>query len=268
MKNFKAITVAAVSLCATTALAAESVGEIMVATDATSVSGQVGKRTLTEETELFVGDLVATGAGGQVQVLFNDSMIIALAANTSLGIDKFPDDAAREGVALHLRGGSMRVVLGGSSDESNYTFKTDWATVIPLGTAFDLTALPDGGAEMLLLRGKAKLCGEGDDCEMVETPCGLLKAERDRKVEEIEAGKRRVQEINARFPFATPDSQSGLLEPFRIKGLDCANGGLAPEALARSAIPTEAIVAGTIVIIGGVVGVLLIDNKSNNNTND
>jgi hypothetical protein len=123
---------AAVSLSATTALAAESVGLVMAVTNATSVSGQVDERTLAVRSKVFVGDRVATGAVGEVQLLFNKRMYIALSPNTMLGIDEFLDDAAKERITLSLLEGSMRVILGGSSDELKYTFQTEWATVIPL----------------------------------------------------------------------------------------------------------------------------------------
>ena len=230
MRILTVVMAAAVSLSATTALAEESVGEVWEVDPGASVSGQVGDRKLTDETELFDGDRVATGADGLAQLIFDGRTIVALAANTSLDINKFRGDAAKERITLSLLGGSMRVVVGESGEK--YAFQAGFANVIPLGTAFDLTALPNGGAELVLLKGKAKLCVD-DDCETVATPCGLLQAKSDRQVEEIEAGNRRVQETRANFPFQTSDSESRLREEFQFPGLGCADdpGGLAPLAL-------------------------------------
>lgn len=243
MRISTVIMAAAVSLCATTALAAESVGLVMAATDATSVSGQVDERPLTEKLELLVGDRVATGAIGEAQLLFGKRMYIALAPNTSLGID---DDAATKQISLFLHEGSMRVVLGGSRDE--YTFQTDYATVIPLGTAFDLTALPNnGGTKLVLLEGQVKLCGEDDDCETVATPCALLQAGPGQDVEEIEAGKERVQEAGKHFPFLT--DQSSLREELQFPRLGCLDGGVAPFPLGQPAIQVGAAVGVGAIIL-------------------
>ncbi len=231
MRILTVVMAAAVSLSATTALAEESVGEVWEVDPGASVSGQVGDRKLTDETELFDGDRVATGADGLAQLLFDGRTIVALAANTSLDINKFHGDAAKERITLSLLGGSMRVVVGESGEK--YAFQAGFANVIPLGTAFDLTALPNGGAELVLLEGKVTLCGEGDDCKTVEESCGLLRAEPGQKVEEIEAGNERVQETRANFPFQTSESESSLREEFQFPGLGCADdpGGLAPLAL-------------------------------------
>lgn len=263
MRISTVVMAAAVSFCATTALAAEQVGEVMAATDATSVSGQADERPLKFRSEVSVGDRLATGAGGVVELLFNKRIWVALAANTSLGID---DDAATKQTSLYLHEGSMRVVLGGG--ETDYTFRTDYAEVIPLGTVFDLTALPnDGGTELVLLKGQVELCGENGDCETVKTQCGLLQAKPGKDVEEITVKTDRVRETSANFPFLTAQ-QSSLHKELQFPGHGCVDGSVAGRVLPQSAIPTEAIIVGAFVVIGGVVIGLVTSSDSNNKTND
>ncbi len=263
MRILTVVMAAAISLSATTALAEESVGEVWEVDPGASVSGQVGDRKLTDETELFDGDRVATGADGLAQLLFDGRTIVALAANTSLDINKFRGDAAKERITLSLLGGSMRVVVGESGEK--YAFQAGFANVIPLGTAFDLTALPNGGAELVLLEGEVTLCGEGDDCKTVEESCGMLRAEPGQKVEEIEAGNERVQEIRKNFPFQT--SESSLREEFQFPGLGCADdpGGLAPLALDAQVIGVGVGTASAIILC---IVLCLQDSTSTIDTNN
>ena len=250
MRIFTVVMAAAVSFSTTTALA-DGVGEAEAVTDVASVYGQAGdERPLAVGSKVAIGDVVETGAGSLAELLFDESTRIALSADTSLSIDEFLDDPAKERITFSMLEGSIRVVVG-RSGELKYSFQTDWATTAPQGTAFDLTRLPNGGAEVLLLKGQVELCDKNDDCKTVATPCGLLKAEPGQNIEEIEAGNRRVQETSTNFPFQT--SESNLSEEFQFPGLGCL-GGLADEELSRQAIPTVVILGGAaaVVIIGGV----------------
>lgn len=137
------------------------------------------------------------------------------------------------------------------------------------GTAFDFTVTPEGETKLVLLEGEATLCSESDedgegDCATVVTPCALLQTDTDQDVEEIEAGNRRVQETRTHFPYMT--SQSSLLEPFRIDGHGCTDGGLAEFALDRSAIRVP-VYAGAAALILCIV-LCLPDGGSTIDTNN
>jgi len=93
MRMLSAIAAAAVLYSATTALA-DSVGEVWAEPRAASVSGRVDQRPpFVAHAKVFVGDRVATGADGQVELLFDDLTLVTLSASTMLGID---DDSANK----------------------------------------------------------------------------------------------------------------------------------------------------------------------------
>ncbi len=219
MRILTVVTAAAVSLSATTALAAEGVGEAMAVIDAASASGQVGERTLAVGSRVFIGDLLATDAIGEAQLLFTDGTRMVVGPNSSLVIDEFlfRGDAAENRFAVRALGGAFRFISGDSGDHG-YSIQTPSGTIGVRGTAFDLTVTRSGGTKLVLLQGIATFCAEGGDCATVATPCGLL-TNTGRKVEEIEAGNGRVQETRRHFPYMT--SQSSLLEPFRLDRHGC-----------------------------------------------
>lgn len=120
MRISTVITAAAVSLSATTApaLAAESVGEIMAVIDAASASGQAGERTLAVSSRVFIGDLVATDAAGEAQLLFSDGTRMVVGSNSSLMIDEFlfGGNATKNQFAVSALGGTFRFISGDSGD--------------------------------------------------------------------------------------------------------------------------------------------------------
>jgi hypothetical protein len=254
MRIFTVIAAAAVSLSATTALAAEGVGEAMAVIDAASASGQAGDRTLAVGSRVFVGDLVATDANGEAQLLFTDGTRMVVGSNSSLRIDEilFGGNAAENKFAVHALAGAFRFISGDSGDRG-YSIRTPSATISVRGTAFDFTVTPDGETKMVLLQGEAKLCpedGEEDDCVTVATPCAVAQTDSDEGVEEIEAGPRRVRETREHFPHLQSDET--LLEEFRVAGHGCAAGGLSEFAMDSQSIRTAVYAPLGIIFVGGV----------------
>jgi len=224
MRILTVVTAAAVSLCATTAPAAEGVGEAMAVIDAASASGQVGERTLAVGSRVFIGDLVATDAVGEAQLLFSDGTRMVVGSNSSLVIDEFlfRGNATENRFAVRALGGAFRFISGesGESGDQGYSIQTPSATIGVRGTAFDFTVTPEGGTRLVLLRGVVKLCSEGGDCATVGMQCGLLHTDTGQDVEEIDNEDARVQVTREHFPYLT--SQSSLLEGFRVSGHGCA----------------------------------------------
>jgi ferric-dicitrate binding protein FerR (iron transport regulator) len=250
--------------------AAEGVGGVMGVIDAAGASGQKGERTLGIGSRIFIGDLVATDAAGEAQLLFSDGTRMIVGNNSSLKIEDvlFTGNVTGNRFAVEALAGTFRFISGDSGDQG-FSMRTPSATIGVRGTAFDFTVTPSGETKMLLLEGEATLCnedGEDGDCATVATPCALLHTESGEEVEEVTDESERVQQTREHFPYQT--SQSDLREEFQVAGNGCAGGGLANQVLAGSDIPTEAIVIGAILVVGGIVVGLATSNDSNNNTND
>ncbi len=220
MRVVSFVAAAAVSLSFTTALAAEGVGEAMAVIDAASVSGQIGERVLAVGSRVFIGDLVATDAAGEAQLLFADGTRMVVGPNSSLVIEEFlfRGKAAENRFAVRALGGVFRFISGDSGDEG-YSIQTPTGTIGVRGTAFDFTVTPEGGTKLVLLEGEATLCTEDGACAVVATPCGLLHTDDGRTVGEIAIGHGRAEETRRSFPLLA--MQSNLREPFRIDGHGC-----------------------------------------------
>jgi len=223
MKILNAIVTVAYTLSASTALAADGIGKAMAVIPVAKISGETGLRTLSVDSDVFVGDLVQTDAGGKAQLLFDDGTRMVVGANSSLVIEEFlfRGKAAENRFAVRALSGAFRFISGDSGDE-NYIIRTPTGTIGVRGTAFDFTVAPTGGTKLLLLEGEATLCGKNGACATVTTPCGLLSTDDGRRVGEIAAAHGRAEETRRSFPLLI--MQSRLLEPFRVEGPACTAG--------------------------------------------
>ena len=246
MRILPLIAAAAVSFNATMALAAGGVGEAMAVIDSASASGTVGKRTLAVGSSVFIGDLVATDSDGEAQLLFSDGTRMVVGSNSSLVIDEFlfRGKSSENRFAVRALGGAFRFISGKNNDQG-YSIRTPSAYISVRGTAFDFTVTPSGATKLVLLQGVATLCGEGNNCAVVATPCGLLQTGSSNKVEEIETGDGRVRETRRHFPYLS--AQSNLLEAFRLEGHGCTadaagteTGIEGPESVASAPAPEPA----------------------------
>jgi hypothetical protein len=270
MRVVSFVAAAAVSLSFTTALAAEGVGEAMAVIDAASVSGQIGKRVLAVGSRVFIGDLVATDAAGEAQLLFADGTRMVVGPNSSLVIEEFlfRGKAAENRFAVRALGGAFRFISGDSGDKG-YSIQTPTGTIGVRGTAFDFTVTPEG-TKLVLLEGETTMCSEDgdedDDCKTVATPCAVLRTDDDEPVEEVPPGEGRQEEIDQHFPYVASDSE--LRDDFQVAGHGCAGGGLSNAALNQSVITTGAVAAGAgALILGGVIILLSDDSSSSSSTN-
>ena len=130
MKNLSILVAAALSFSATTALAADGVGEAVAVIDSATVSGLIGERTLAVGTAVYVGDLVKTDGIGEAQLLFADGTRMVVGSNSSLIIEEFlfRGQAAENRFAVKALGGVFRFISGDDGD-GNFQITTPTGTI-------------------------------------------------------------------------------------------------------------------------------------------
>ena len=92
---------------------------------------------------IYLGDVITTGATGQVQVLFQDETRIAIGKNSHLVVESIlfdsPDTASEFTVSAVK--GAFRF-LSGNSEKSSYSLRTPNGTMGIRGTEFDFVVSP------------------------------------------------------------------------------------------------------------------------------
>ena len=120
----------------------------------TLVAGSVGitapdrtRRTPKQGDTLYEGDIVNTGADGELQAEMLDSGVIAVRSNTQMGITKYSAQGdANDTSIFSLVKGSFRSITGwiGKNNPARYAINTPTATIGVRGTDHEPTVIPEG----------------------------------------------------------------------------------------------------------------------------
>src|SRR3569623_3275831 len=133
-------------------------------------------QTLVVGANSFIGDVVQTGAKGQVQILFADNTKLVVGPSSALKIDDYllRNNGSAGKFVVDMLSGSFRFATG-NGPKSAYQIHTPTGTIGVRGTEFDVRII-DGvtriirynGIELFRAKGEKKWQPLGDDCEVGE----------------------------------------------------------------------------------------------------
>lgn len=150
------------------ALAAAAGSAVGVKQQAAAVSGET--RTLVVGADLFIGDLVQTGARGQVQILFSDNTELVVGPNSALMIEDYliRNDGSAGKLAVDVLAGAFRFATGDSA-KNRYVITTPTGTIGVRGTELDGWVDTAAGISYILRHG-----GIVDICTLDKSVCAVL----------------------------------------------------------------------------------------------
>lgn len=130
-------------------------------------------RVLTVGADIFIGDMVNTGAQGQVQIKFSDKTELVVGPNSSLLIEDYllRDDQSAGKFAINALSGTFRFATGGAPKD-RYIIKTPTGTIGVRGTAFDFN-VDEEGTKALLFHGALRLCNLAGVCVTLDGTCEI-----------------------------------------------------------------------------------------------
>ena len=130
-------------------------------------------RVLTVGADIFIGDLVRTGARGNVQIKFSDSTELVVGPNSALLIEDYllRDDQSAGKFAINALSGTFRFATGDAAKD-RYTISTPTGTIGVRGTEFDFN-VDDEGTEVLLYEGSVVLCNRDGQCVTLDGSCQI-----------------------------------------------------------------------------------------------
>lgn len=208
------------------ALGAAAGNAVGVKQQAAAVADEM--RTLVVGADLFIGDLVQTGARGQVQILFSDNTELVVGPNSALMIEDYliRNDGSAGKLAVDVLSGAFRFATGDSA-KNRYVINTPTGTIGVRGTELDGWVDPiDGIAYIIRHGGIVDICTtDKSECDVLDDICevgkiAMAEAEaigdsRDSKGEERQLYKER---------FIYTDSQAALMREFWFAfARDCLN---------------------------------------------
>ncbi|MDF2995807.1 MAG: hypothetical protein K0R27_1444, partial [Xanthobacteraceae bacterium] len=142
---------------------------------AAAAAGTTGRRTLQVDGDVFMGDKVQTGPGGEAQIQFKDATKLVVGPNSSMTIDAFVFDernTARK-ITMNAAKGAFRFITG-NSEKQAYTINTPTATIGIRGTRFDFSVAGNGEMTFALFDGQARVCDRAGNCRDVRGNCEVV----------------------------------------------------------------------------------------------
>ncbi len=119
-----------------------------------AAAGTTGRRTLQVDGDVFMGDKVQTGPGGEAQIQFKDSTKLVVGPNSSMTIDAFVFDANNKArkITMNAAKGAFRFITG-TSQKQAYTINTPTSTIGIRGTRFDFIGRRQWRNDLCAVRG-------------------------------------------------------------------------------------------------------------------
>ncbi len=193
--------------------AGEAVG---VSPVARIVSGSA-KGNLSVGQDIFIGDTIATGNTGEVQIRFADKTRLVIGPGSELLISKYVTSGSggAKTFAVNAVTGAFRFISGASAKPA-YQITTPTATIGIRGTAFDFGVRGVGRTYVLMFDGVTRLCGSAGGCRDVAGLCtlaGTNSSGEARLSQESDFLPRRG-DLRRSFPYVR--SQRSLNQDFRI----------------------------------------------------
>ena len=183
---------------------------------AAAAAGTTGRRTLQVDGDVFMGDKVQTGPGGEAQIQFKDATKLVVGPNSSMTIDAFVFDESNTArkVTMNATKGAFRFITGSSAKQA-YTINTPTATIGVRGTRFDFTVAGNGEMTFAIFEGQARVCDRSGVCRDVRGGCEVVITPPGGGVQPANWGA----PVAAKFPYV--ESQDSLLPAFRVNTAGC-----------------------------------------------
>lgn len=173
MPKLQALVLAALIVAAVPSMAlAAGAGSAMGVKQQAAARLGADTRTLRVGSDIFIGDLVQTGANGQVQILFADSTELVLGPSSALTIEDYllRNDGSAGKLAVDILSGAFRFATGDSA-KNRYTIGTPTGTIGVRGTEFDGWIGADGVPYVIRHGGTVILCDAAGQCDTLDNTC-------------------------------------------------------------------------------------------------
>lgn len=175
--------------------------------------------------DVVLGDIITTGATGQVQILFQDETRIAISQNSSLTIERVLFDSSNSAseFSVNAVAGAFRF-LSGNSEASAYSINTPQATMGIRGTEFDFATSPQGGIRVATFSGEVELCNQAGRCAIIPGGCTVVALDNAGQFIIPENTQEEAVLLENGFPYI--ENQDRLRRDYRARVGNCARASV------------------------------------------
>lgn len=171
-------------------------------------------RLLQVGSDVSVGEVIATGPAGQVQIVFDDDTRLVVGPRSSLLIETYlmASSNRAQKLTINALGGSFRFITG-NSPKPAYTINTPTASIAVRGTEFDLL-VQRSNTKVMLYEGALRVCNDASDCTELTNRCEVGLAGNQQTLLYRRNDPNR-QPLSTEFRYAR--FQGGLLAQFHVR---------------------------------------------------
>ena len=196
-------------------------GTVIAVEQPARVQSDEGLVTLALGDTVTGGDIVATGQGGSVQLLFPDETRVVVGPSSQLKVRDllYRNNNTARRFRIDAVAGTFRL-LTGTSPRRAFQVRTPTATMAVRGTEFDFAVERETRKTSLLVHdGAVRFCSIDGRCAVIPRGCQLAQLDRALRFSQPRTNEDRLEILRALFPYAQSDA---ALEPlFRAFIEDC-----------------------------------------------
>lgn len=211
-RHFKSV-LSAILFCLVPVLAVAEIGRVVEVSQPAAIRADGGEMVRLEvDDQVSMGDSVATGKTGRIQLLFPDDTRIVVGPNSQIKLTnlKFRSDNKARRFRVNAVSGTFRM-LTGNSPKRAFRVKTPTASMAVRGTQFDFDVERETRTTTLVVHdGEVRLCATNTRCANVPKGCQLVQLNQLRGFSQPRTEAERREILSRAFPFAQDDS---ALEP-------------------------------------------------------
>lgn len=201
---------------------ANPVGEVAAVVQNATVERDGRRSYLQIGQTIALGDVITTGATGQVQIVFQDQTKIAMNINSQLVVEdmRFDSSATANQFTIGAVAGAFRF-LSGDSDETDYAIRTPYGTTRVRGADFDLNVSSQGAVNIVTFRREVLLCNRTNQCAVIRGACAAAQLNDSGQLVIPQSRAERLTFLSNGFPYIL--RQDGLLRDFQTRTWVCRN---------------------------------------------
>lgn len=216
---------------------AQTVGEPVTIRSPAQITRGGETLVFSSRSDVQVGDVLQTGATGQIQLRFFDDTRIAIGPNSTFLVEDITsrNNTTADTFVVNTVRGAIRFISG-SSPKGAYSVRTPTATLGIRGTIFDVAVAAADATDVVLHDGEVRICSNQGGCAVMIGSCAYVNAPSGGGFETATDRAAFSNILGERFPFVV--SQSALRPEFRAPVENCGRVGLTVINPTGGATPT------------------------------
>lgn len=177
-------------------------------------------RPLSQEDSVYSLERISAGLDSHGEILLNDDTHILVGPGAEVSLDDFViSDSGIQSATINVLKGAFRFVSG-NSPKGTFKIKTPLSTIGIRGTLFDIYVRDGGETDVVLYKGRVRVCTLTNRCRSIWQKCGVVRVASRRKIGFRKFLRLRKKRIEA-DDYNLVSNQNRFQKAWRAPTVDC-----------------------------------------------